>query len=66
MAKCETAHWTLDCGEGSGCYLLSTATLESSPVGDATASRSWGDPGDYRIGPSIWIPLCVSSSAVTI
>ena len=22
MAACETAHWTLDCGDGHGCYLV--------------------------------------------
>ncbi len=22
MASCETSHWTLDCGEGHGCYLV--------------------------------------------
>lgn len=22
MAMCETSHWTLDCGEGHGCYLV--------------------------------------------
>jgi hypothetical protein len=22
MAACETTHWTLDCGEGHGCYLV--------------------------------------------
>jgi hypothetical protein len=22
MAGCETTHWTLDCGEGHGCYLV--------------------------------------------
>ncbi|MFE0015774.1 hypothetical protein ACFWXH_13080 [Mesorhizobium sp. NPDC059054] len=22
MAMCETSHWTLDCGDGHGCYLV--------------------------------------------
>jgi len=25
MARCETTHWTLDCGEGHGCYLIEWA-----------------------------------------
>lgn len=34
MAKCETTHWTLDCGEGSGCYLV-----EYSDTGEVAG---WG------------------------
>lgn len=34
MAVCETTHWTLDCGDGHGCYLI-----EYSDTGQPAA---WG------------------------
>ncbi|MGW0324678.1 MULTISPECIES: hypothetical protein [unclassified Nocardia] len=34
MASCETTHWTLDCGEGHGCYL--------SEYSDTGELAGWG------------------------
>lgn len=38
MAACETTHWTLDCGEGHGCYLV-----EYSDSGELAG---WGRSSD--------------------
>ena len=58
MARCETTHWTLDCGEGHGCYLV-----EWSDTGELAAWGCASEPVKGRPKPKGDRPTHLDTSA---
>jgi hypothetical protein len=58
MARCETTHWVLDCGEGHGCYLV-----EFSDTGGLAGWGCASEPVTGRPKPHAGQPARLSADA---
>ena len=58
MARCETTHWYIDCGEGHGCYLI-----EWADTGKVAAAGCSSDPVKFRPAPKGHQPAHLDTTA---